>query len=137
MNIFLIIENCSKNLLFWRFMSYSQNSKKCADMLAINVSGPTDAFCKTEITTLQVNVGLYCNQACNHCHVESSPKRQEMMSRAVAERCIHLLANSPSVTLLDLTGSYGLCYNLKIKSLNLLHHYVIFYFSAQLLTVML
>ena len=25
--------------------------------------------------TLQVNIGLYCNQACGHCHVESSPKR--------------------------------------------------------------
>lgn len=25
-------------------------------------------------TTLQLNIGLYCNQACRHCHVESSPK---------------------------------------------------------------
>jgi hypothetical protein len=24
---------------------------------------------------LQLNIGLYCNQACTHCHVESSPKR--------------------------------------------------------------
>lgn len=23
---------------------------------------------------LQLNIGLYCNQACRHCHVESSPK---------------------------------------------------------------
>ena len=23
------------------------------------------------ISTLQVNIGLYCNQSCNHCHVES------------------------------------------------------------------
>ena len=23
---------------------------------------------------LQLNIGLYCNQACKHCHVESSPK---------------------------------------------------------------
>ncbi|XP_052229724.1 uncharacterized protein LOC127843872 isoform X2 [Dreissena polymorpha] len=68
------------------------------------LKSPTDTFCKTEITTLQVNVGLYCNQACNHCHVESSPKRQEMMSQKVAKQCIRLLANSPHVTLLDLTG---------------------------------
>ena len=26
---------------------------------------------------LQLNIGLYCNQACSHCHVESSPLRQE------------------------------------------------------------
>lgn len=24
-------------------------------------------------TILQLNIGLYCNQACRHCHVESSP----------------------------------------------------------------
>ncbi|XP_052798329.1 uncharacterized protein LOC128230259 isoform X1 [Mya arenaria] len=57
---------------------------------------------RTEV--LQVNVGLYCNQACNHCHVESSPRRKEMMSRPVAERCLHLLENSPHVKLLDITG---------------------------------
>ena len=52
----------------------------------------------------QVNIGLYCNQACNHCHVESSPKRTEMMDRRVAEKCIDLLARSPSVQTLDITG---------------------------------
>ena len=56
----------------------------------------------TEI--LQLNVGLYCNQACNHCHVESSPKRKEMMSRDVADRCLHLLANSPTIHTVDITG---------------------------------
>ena len=34
----------------------------------------------------QLNIGLYCNQACNHCHVESSPKRKEMMDEATAMR---------------------------------------------------
>lgn len=52
----------------------------------------------------QLNIGLYCNQACNHCHVESSPRRKEMMSREVAERCLEILEKSPSVTTLDLTG---------------------------------
>ncbi|KAL4429197.1 hypothetical protein ABPG77_010176 [Micractinium sp. CCAP 211/92] len=58
---------------------------------------------------LQLNTGLYCNQACRHCHVESSPMRTEMMSREVAERCMQLLAasctaNGGSVHTLDLTG---------------------------------
>lgn len=53
---------------------------------------------------LQLNIGLYCNQACNHCHVESSPERQEMMSAAVAARCLALLAECATVTTLDLTG---------------------------------
>ena len=59
---------------------------------------------KTEIEILQLNIGLYCNQACNHCHVESSPRRKEMMDRATAERCIEILKNSPTVHTLDLTG---------------------------------
>lgn len=52
----------------------------------------------------QLNIGLYCNQACTHCHVESSPKRTEMMDRQTAERCIELLKGSDSVEVLDITG---------------------------------
>lgn len=54
---------------------------------------------------LQVNVGLYCNQACGHCHVESSPLRtHEMMSAETAAQCLKLLAATPSVSTLDITG---------------------------------
>lgn len=56
------------------------------------------------VTTLQVNVGLYCNQACTHCHVESSPKRTETMDDATAQRVLELLAASPSVQTIDITG---------------------------------
>ena len=47
-----------------------------------------------ETNTLQINVGLLCNQACRHCHLEAGPHRQELMDRetmaeivAFAERC--------------------------------------------------
>lgn len=53
---------------------------------------------------LQLNIGLYCNQACNHCHVESSPQRTEAMTVPTAVQCLHLLKNSPEVTTLDITG---------------------------------
>ncbi|XP_060065095.1 uncharacterized protein LOC132545423 [Ylistrum balloti] len=59
---------------------------------------------KNAIEIVQANIGLYCNQACNHCHVESSPKRKEMMGREVAEKILDLLAKSPSVHTLDITG---------------------------------
>jgi radical SAM/Cys-rich protein len=49
-------------------------------------------------------VGFYCNQACKHCHVDSSPLRKEMMSRHVADRCLELLARAAGVRTLDLTG---------------------------------
>jgi len=55
-------------------------------------------------TALQVNIGLYCNQACTHCHVESSPLRSEMMPEQVVQRCLHLLRASPGVDTLDITG---------------------------------
>ncbi len=59
---------------------------------------------RKETTTLQVNVGMRCNQACHHCHVEAGPKRSEMMDRRTAERVLHLLQASPGVQTLDLTG---------------------------------
>lgn len=55
-------------------------------------------------TIFQLNIGLFCNQACSHCHVESSPQRKEMATREVAERCMEIIKNSPSVTTLDITG---------------------------------
>ena len=56
-------------------------------------------------TVLQINIGLYCNQACGHCHVESSPLRtEEMMTAQTAAQCLELLKNTPSVTTLDITG---------------------------------
>jgi radical SAM/Cys-rich protein len=32
-----------------------------------------------QTTTLQINVGLLCNQTCKHCHLEAGPKRTELM----------------------------------------------------------
>lgn len=56
-------------------------------------------------TILQVNIGLYCNQACSHCHVESSPLRTaEVMDARTAEQVVRVLKNSPGVRTLDLTG---------------------------------
>ena len=54
--------------------------------------------------TLQVNVGKLCNQACHHCHVDAGPKRTEIMMRATAERVIQLIAASPAIRSVDLTG---------------------------------
>jgi radical SAM/Cys-rich protein len=53
---------------------------------------------------VQVNVGLYCNMSCTHCHVESGPTRHEVLTLADAERVVQLLKNSKHVTHLDLTG---------------------------------
>ena len=55
-------------------------------------------------TTLQVNVGRRCDLACHHCHVDAGPKRTEAMAPQTADRVLELLARSPELATLDLTG---------------------------------
>lgn len=59
---------------------------------------------REEITTLQINLGKLCNQACQHCHVEAGPKRTESMPRQIAERLLQMLRVSPNITTVDITG---------------------------------
>jgi radical SAM/Cys-rich protein len=59
---------------------------------------------RAETTTLQINVGKRCNQACLHCHVEAGPMRSEMMTQQVAERVLHLIDVSSSIRTVDITG---------------------------------
>ncbi len=63
-----------------------------------------EGLARDEVKTLQINVGKLCNQACHHCHVEAGPKRTEIMPPEVAQRVLHLLAASPSITTVDITG---------------------------------
>ena len=54
--------------------------------------------------TLQLNVGLRCDLACHHCHVEAGPKRTEAVDERTAGRVLAVLAASPGLGTLDLTG---------------------------------
>ncbi len=56
------------------------------------------------VTTLQVNVGKKCNQACRHCHVDASPLRTEVMPDPVLEACLEVLGRHPALETLDVTG---------------------------------
>jgi radical SAM/Cys-rich protein len=55
-------------------------------------------------STLQVNVGKKCNQACRHCHVDASPQRTESMSDAVLDACVDALRRYSALATLDITG---------------------------------
>jgi len=63
-----------------------------------------EALVRKPTKILQVNIGLFCNQACAHCHVESSPLRTEKMTHETALAVVRVLKNSPGVKTLDLTG---------------------------------
>ena len=56
------------------------------------------------IETFQVNITKLCNQACHHCHVDSSPKRIEQMDLKTVDKCLEILAVNDSILNLDLTG---------------------------------
>ena len=58
------------------------------------------------VTTLQLNVGKLCNQACRHCHVDAGPHRtgaDENLDPEVRDHVMRLLA-SGAIGTLDLTG---------------------------------
>lgn len=59
------------------------------------------------IKTFQVNVGLKCNLACHHCHVESGPKRTEEMNWETMElvlRAAKLAGAHGGGQTIDITG---------------------------------
>src|ERR1700722_10606915 len=74
------------------------------DFSATLASHGIRALSRKSPATIQVNVGKLCNQACHHCHVDAGPRRTERMTRATAERVIEVLAASPRVKTLDITG---------------------------------
>jgi radical SAM/Cys-rich protein len=53
--------------------------------------------------TLQVNVGLLCNQACRHCHLEAGPECREIMTRDTMHAVIDY-ARRGGFTTVDITG---------------------------------
>lgn len=63
-----------------------------------------------EVTTLQVNLGRLCNQACRHCHVDAGPQRTgpaENMNEATAASVMKVLREGVArglLATLDLTG---------------------------------
>ena len=59
---------------------------------------------RAQLRTLQVNVGLRCDLACHHCHVEAGPKRTEAIGPELADRVLQLLRENEAIGTLDLTG---------------------------------
>ena len=58
---------------------------------------------KNDTTWLQVNVGLTCDIACKHCHLEASPTRTESMGMQTVEDVI-ACAGRFNFDMIDITG---------------------------------
>lgn len=55
------------------------------------------------LSTLQLNLGRLCNQACEHCHVDAGPKRREIMGRDTMEKIV-TWASQNRIRDVDITG---------------------------------
>ncbi|MBF0507460.1 MAG: arsenosugar biosynthesis radical SAM protein ArsS [Deltaproteobacteria bacterium] len=58
---------------------------------------------RQQTTTLQVNLGLRCNQACRHCHLDAGPHRLELMDAATIDQVVAYAGRSHFKTI-DITG---------------------------------
>ncbi|MGK7344828.1 MAG: arsenosugar biosynthesis radical SAM (seleno)protein ArsS [Candidatus Nitrospinota bacterium M3_3B_026] len=58
---------------------------------------------RAKTTTLQVNVGLLCNQECRHCHLEAGPARGELMDGETITEVIDY-ARRGRFGVVDITG---------------------------------
>lgn len=63
----------------------------------------TQGLFSDAIQTLQINLGLRCNQRCLHCHLDASPDRKETMKWPVMELILKAAERS-CCRLVDLTG---------------------------------
>jgi len=61
------------------------------------------AITRKRLTTLQVNLGYRCNQACLHCHVNAGPTRTEAMDADTVRLVLDYLRVSGAQSL-DVTG---------------------------------
>jgi len=56
-----------------------------------------------ETKTLQINVGLLCNQACRHCHLCAGPNRKEILNSETLSEVVAYASRSHFDTI-DITG---------------------------------
>lgn len=75
-----------------------------ADAFARRFKEPLNAV---GIHAVQINIGLRCNLACAHCHVDSSPQRkgpEDNMSEDTADRVLAWILGNEKIDTVDLTG---------------------------------
>ena len=59
---------------------------------------------RDQTRTLQINVGLRCNQKCQHCHLDAGPDRRENMTRETMLAVVDYARRS-HFDVIDITGA--------------------------------
>jgi radical SAM/Cys-rich protein len=57
-----------------------------------------------KLEILQINLGYLCNMECNHCHVDASPRRKEITTKQVLQKCLDVIDEVNTIHTVDLTG---------------------------------
>lgn len=84
--------------------TFSPRTVEISKNFSCIVEGVLDApLMGRSLDAVQVNIGLKCNLACRHCHVESSPKRGEEMTWNTMQDVLRA-AQSAGAHTLDITG---------------------------------
>lgn len=73
------------------------------DTLSRLVQIPFPTLRRAGLTTLQVNLGYRCNQACFHCHVGAGPNRTEAMESGTIDLVLEVI-RARGIRTLDVTG---------------------------------
>jgi len=95
-------------------MGIGQSSSKAAEMILPAEMGCIETFPQAlsrhglrlereNAVTLQVNVGLLCNQTCKHCHLDAGPHRREIMDRETVQEVLAYAERNP-FEVIDITG---------------------------------
>jgi len=65
--------------------------------------GSSEGLWASDLEAIQVNVGLRCNQACRHCHLEASPARVEEMAWPTMDEIVGVVRRV-RCPMVDVTG---------------------------------
>lgn len=77
---------------------------------------------KTEIHTVQINLGNRCNQSCSHCHIGASPKGRKNMEEPVAKKILSKLISIDTSSVEFTGGAPELNPNLEMFIIELGRH---------------
>eukprot|EP01063_Lacrimia_lanifica_P027097 TRINITY_DN3755_c0_g2_i2.p2 TRINITY_DN3755_c0_g2~~TRINITY_DN3755_c0_g2_i2.p2 ORF type:complete len:379 (+),score=163.39 TRINITY_DN3755_c0_g2_i2:64-1200(+) len=71
----------------------------------ITAEGMDGLMARVGTRTVQINIGLLCNQTCTHCHVEAGPARiLENMDAKMVDRLLELIRGCDTAEVVDITG---------------------------------
>ncbi len=70
---------------------------------AMTVQWADKKIIKTDIQTIQINLGNKCNQRCSHCHIGASPNGKKNMEESTAKKVLSKLLDMPA-GVIEFTG---------------------------------